>query len=143
MLDSLEETLSTPGLLGRAQLDWLAGALDANRDKPALVMIHHNPGLTGNVGLKDTSAFFAVIRPRKQVKAYIFGHTHAWNVWQDQSGIHLINLPPVAYVFEPGQPAGWVHAMLEREGMQLELRCVDPAHNSQGQIVKLQWRESR
>jgi 3',5'-cyclic AMP phosphodiesterase CpdA len=142
VLDSLEETLSTPGLLGRAQLDWLAGALDANRDKPALVMIHHNPGLTGNVGLKDTSALFAVIRPRKQVKAYIFGHTHAWNVWQDQSGIHLINLPPVAYVFEPGQPAGWVHAMLEREGMQLELRCVDPAHKSHGQVHKLQWRES-
>jgi 3',5'-cyclic AMP phosphodiesterase CpdA len=140
VLDSLEETLSTPGLLGQAQLDWLAGALDANRKKPALVMIHHNPGLTGNVGLKDTAALFAVIRPRKQVKAYIFGHTHAWNVWQDESGIHLINLPAVAYVFQPGEPAGWVHAMLEREGMQLELRCVDPAHKSHGQILKLQWR---
>src|ERR1039457_1670409 len=37
VLDSLEETLSTPGLLGQAQLDWLAGALDANGSKPALV----------------------------------------------------------------------------------------------------------
>jgi len=142
VLDSLEETLSTPGLLGQAQLDWLAGALDANRNKPALVLVHHNPGLTGNVGLKDTAALFAVIRPRKQVKAYIFGHTHTWNVWKDESGIHLINLPPVAYVFQPGDPAGWVHARLEREGMQLELRCVDPAHKSQGQILKLQWRAS-
>ena len=102
VLDSLEETLSTPGLLGQAQLDWLAGALDANPDKPALVLVHHNPGLTGNVGLKDTAAFFAVIRPRKQVKAYIFGHTHVWNVWPDESGIHLINLPPVSYVFQAG-----------------------------------------
>jgi len=140
VLDSLEQTLAAPGLLGQEQLDWLAGALDANPDKPALVLIHHNPGLTGNIGLKDTTALLDIIRPRKQVKAYIFGHTHAWNVWQDDSGIHLINLPPVGYVFQPGLPAGWVHAALEHEGLQLELRCVDPTHKSHGQIVKLQWR---
>ena len=52
VLDSLEKTLSTPGLLGQEQLDWLAGALDANPDKPALVLIHHNPGLSGNIGLE-------------------------------------------------------------------------------------------
>ncbi len=142
VLDSLETTLSTPGLLGQKQLDWLAGALDANPDKPALVLIHHNPGISGNMGLKDTAALFEIIRPRKQVKAYIFGHTHAWNVWQDDSGIHLINLPPVAYVFQPGLPAGWVHAMLERKGMQLELRCVDPTHKSNGQTIQLQWRSA-
>ena len=140
VLDSLEKTLSTPGLLGQEQLDWLASALDANPHKPALVLIHHNPGISGNIGLKDTAALFEIIRPRKQVKAYIFGHTHAWNVWQDESGIHLINLPPVAYVFQPDEPAGWVHAMLESKGMRLELRCVDLAHKSHGQIVKLHWR---
>jgi 3',5'-cyclic AMP phosphodiesterase CpdA len=140
VLDSLETTQSTPGLLGKEQLDWLAGALDANPGQPALVLIHHNPGLSGNLGLKDTTALFEIIRPRKQVKAYIFGHTHAWNVWQDESGIHLINLPPVAYVFQPDEPAGWVHAMLESKGMRLELRCVDLAHKSHGQIVKLHWR---
>lgn len=140
VLDSLETTLSTPGLLGREQLDWLAGALDANPSQPALVLIHHNPGLSGNFGLKDTTALFEVIRPRKQVKAYIYGHTHAWNVGQDESGIHLINLPPVGYVFTEGLPAGWVHATLERKGIRLELRCVDHAHKSHGQIVKLRWR---
>ena len=81
VLDSLETTLSTPGLLGQAQLDWLAKSLDANPDKPALVLLHHNPGTIAKVGgLKDTDALFAVIRPRKQVKAYIFGHTHFWHV---------------------------------------------------------------
>lgn len=140
VLDSLESTLSTPGLLGQEQLDWLAGALDANAGKPALVLIHHNPGKIGTVsGLKDTEALFGIIGP-KQVKAYIFGHTHVWHVKEDVSGIHLVNLPPVAYVFQPGEPAGWVHALLERKGMQLKLRCVDPAHKSHGQIVKLQWR---
>ncbi len=143
VLDSLEKTLSTPGALGQAQLDWLAGALDANPDKPALVLLHHNPGTIASVsGLTDTDALFAVIRPRKQVKAYIFGHTHVWHVDKDVSGIHLVNLPPVAYIFKPGEPAGWVHATLERNGMRLELRCVDPAHKSQGQVAKLQWRAS-
>jgi len=141
VLDSLEKTLQTPGLLGEGQLDWLARALDANRKKPALVLVHHNPGTMAKVGgLKDTEALFDVIRPRKQVKAYIFGHTHAWQVVQDPSGIHLINLPPVAYVFREGDPAGWVHATLGRKGMRLELRCVDPAHKSHGQAVKLNWR---
>jgi hypothetical protein len=46
----------------------------------------------------------------------------------------------VAYVFQQSAPAGWVHAMLERKGMRLELRCVDPAHKSQGQVLKLKWR---
>jgi len=140
VLDSLETTLSTPGLLGKEQLGWLAGALDANPDLPALVLIHHNPGLSGNLGLKDTTALFEIIRPRKQVKAYIFGHTHAWNVGQDESGIHLINLPPVGYVFTDGLPTGWAHAALERKGMQLELRCVDRTHKLHGQTFKLQWR---
>ena len=44
MLDSLERTLSTPGLLGEEQLKWLARTLDENRSKPAIVFIHHNPG---------------------------------------------------------------------------------------------------
>lgn len=141
ILDSLEKTLQTPGLLGQEQLDWLAQALDANRKKPALVLLHHNPGTMANVGgLKDTEALFQVIRPRKQVKAYIFGHTHAWQVARDPSGIHLINLPPVAYVFREGDPAGWVHSTLERKGMRLELRCVDPTHKSHGQVIKLDWR---
>ncbi len=141
ILDSLEKTLATPGLLGQQQLDWLAATLDASADKPALVLLHHNPGKMANVGgLKDTEALYEVIRPRKQVKAYIFGHTHAWHVEKDPSGIHLINLPPVAYVFRAGDPAGWVHATLERKGMRLELRCIDPAHKSHDQLVKLQWR---
>jgi hypothetical protein len=141
ILDSLEKTLQTPGLLGHGQLEWLAQALDANRKKPALVLVHHNPGTMANVGgLKDTEALFGVIRPRKQVKAYIFGHTHVWEVTQDPSGIHLINLPPVAYIVREGDPAGWVHATIERKGMRLELRCLDAAHKSHGQVVKLAWR---
>jgi len=140
ILDSLETTLSTPGLLCREQLDWLASALDANTEKPALVLVHHNPGLSGNLGLKDTAAFFEIIRPRRQVKAYIYGHTHSWKVEKDRSGIHFINLPPVAYVFREGEPSGWVRATLQSDSMRLELRCLDIEHKAHGQIANLKWR---
>lgn len=141
LLDSLETTLQTPGSLGPHQLDWLAKNLDANRKKPALVVLHHNPGNSENVGgLKDTEALLDVIRPRQQVKAWIFGHTHKWNVRADESGIHLVNLPPVAYVFQAANPSGWVHATLRRDGLNLELRCLDPAHKNHGQMVVLKWR---
>jgi 3',5'-cyclic AMP phosphodiesterase CpdA len=141
ILDSLEQTQSSPGLLGPEQLGWLAKALDQEPTTPALVVIHHNPGLNGgNLGLKDTFPLFEVIRPRRQVKAYIYGHTHSWKVESDTSGIHLVNLPPVSYVFREGQPSGWVHASIEEDAMQLELRCIDPTHKAHGQKMKLQWR---
>lgn len=145
VLDSLEKTNSTPGLLGEEQLDWLAKTLDANSSKPAIIMIHHNPGEDKSAsfsisGLKDTQSLFNIIRPRKQVKAYIFGHTHDWKVDRDPSGIHLVNLPPVAYVFKDGNPSGWVHATMGRSNMRLELRCLDTKHAAHGQVRDLEWR---
>ena len=143
ILDSLETTLATPGSLGAAQLAWLAKSLDANRRRPAVVVLHHNPGVRENVsGLKDTEALLEVIRPRQQVKAWIFGHTHVWQIQLDPSGIHLINLPPVAYLFQPGDPAGWVHATIRPDGMKLELRCLDTAHKNHGQVTDLKWRSA-
>jgi 3',5'-cyclic AMP phosphodiesterase CpdA len=140
VLDSLDKTLSTPGRIGKPQLSWLAESLDANRDKPAMVVVHHNPGISGNVGLKDTQDFFEVIRPRRQVKAYIYGHTHNWNVEKDQSGLHLVNLPPVSYVFRSGDPSGWVHATTRADGMQLTFHCLDQGHKANGQVIDLNWR---
>jgi Icc protein len=141
ILDSLDKTLSTPGLLGHEQLDWLAKSLDEHEQKPALVLVHHNPGLNGgNMGLKDTLSFLEIIRPRKQVKAYIYGHTHHWQVEQDPSGIHFVNLPPVAYVFHDGDPSGWVQATMKPDGMRLELRCIDPSHKAHAEIHDLTWR---
>lgn len=141
LLDSLEKTLATPGLLGETQIAWLARALDANKNKPAIVVLHHNlDAKNGNFALKDTPQFLEVVRPRKQVKACVFGHTHVWRTWQDESGIHCVNLPPVAYIFKAGDPAGWVHAQLERHGMKLGLHCVDPRHPAHGQMLKLGWR---
>ncbi|MDB6121217.1 MAG: Metallophosphoesterase [Pedosphaera sp.] len=142
VLDSLEKTMSTPGLLGEAQLKWLAHALDENKDKPAIVVAHHNLVAGGDkpAGLKDADQLLEIIRPRKQVKAYFYGHTHNWGIDQDPSGIHLINLPPTAYLFKEGKPNGWVHATLERKGVRLELRCLDAKHPVHGEVHHLKWR---
>jgi len=163
VLDSLIHTLTTPGRLGEAQRAWLAGALDANTDKPALILIHHQPALlvggkTGSgaeetaelfammaggrngSGLEDAAELLAILRPRRQVKAWFFGHTHRWGAYQDESGIHLINLPPTAYLFDEGRPNGWVHAAVQDGGARLELRCLDHAHKDHGQVVNLAWR---
>ena len=50
-----------------------------------------------------------MVLPRKQVKAYFYGHTHIWGR-TDISGIHLVNLPAMAWAFDPTQPRGFVTA---------------------------------
>lgn len=142
VLDSLEKTSQTPGALGADQLKWLVETLDANSTKPAVVLVHHNPGLEGNLGLKDTILLWEILRPRKQVKAWVYGHTHNWRIAQDDSGIHLINLPPTSYIFRDGDPAGWVQVTTHGNGMKLELHSLDAQHKSHGQIVDLKWRDA-
>lgn len=141
VLDSLVRTLYTPGQLGPMQRAWLASALDRHRGKPAIVVVHHNPRFGSDPhALEDTEQLLAVLRPRPHVKALVFGHTHRWNVSQDKSGLHLVNLPPTAYVFQAGRPSGWVYAALQPEGMRLELRCLDRTRDDHGQVAELTWR---
>jgi Icc protein len=142
VLDSMEKVNVTPGILGEAQLEWLAKTLDANKGKPAIVMVHHDLQ-KGEVktGLKDTDKLVAIMEPRKQVKALVYGHTHHWNIKQEAGGIHFINLPPVAYTFNNTDPNGWVLATLQSGGMKLKLHAFDTAHKANGQVVDLKWRE--
>jgi 3',5'-cyclic AMP phosphodiesterase CpdA len=141
LLDSLDRVNATPGELGREQIDWLAGALDARPMKPALVVVHHDPqwDRPKPTGLIDTEKLFAVLAPRKQVKALIFGHTHRWSR-DRREGIHLVNLPPVAYVFTEGLPNGWVDVRLREGGAVLTLQALDPRHRQHGETAELAWR---
>jgi len=146
LLDTLKVVNQVTGQLGVDQLRWLAMALDERLDKPAIVMAHHNPqftppadGQTWN-GIQDTAELFDILQQRRQVKALIFGHTHVWKVEQRER-LQLINLPPVAYVFSPEQPSGWVEARLRANGLQLTLRTHDKTakHPQSGQIVDIAW----
>jgi 3',5'-cyclic AMP phosphodiesterase CpdA len=145
LLDSLEETNALPGRLGRAQLDWLAGALDRRRDKPAILAVHHPPEflpLPEPMGIIDTWPLLEVIRPRRRVKAVVFGHLHNWTHSRVE-GIHYIGLPATAYPFSPDRPVGWVEALLRDAGMTLELRCLDRRHPQQGEKAEFDWRSDR
>lgn len=142
LLDSLDATARTPGALGADQLKWLDHQLAARRDRPAIVVCHHPLDITGLLGLKDTLALEDLLVRHQHVKAFIFGHTHNWNLSQHASGVHLINLPQVSYPFVPGRPSGWVRTTLARDGMEIELRCLDHTHPEHAQLARLKWRAS-
>ncbi len=156
LLDSLEKVNVTPGNLGEEQLAWLDKQLTAHSDKPALVMAHHNVDvgkilatsdvvaeLAGNripvPGLTDSDRLLEILRSHRHVSAYFCGHTHQWNVlrWE---GIHLVNLPCVAYPFTPKDPSGWVVAKSTSVATELELCAIDKGHSMHGQKVSIPHR---
>lgn len=140
LLDSLDQVNVTPGRLGEKQLAWLAAALDAQKDKPALILAHHHPDWEGKSnGLKDTTALFDLLLPRRQVKAYFFGHAHRWSIGRYKE-IHLVNLPTTAWLFDPTQPNGFVTIRLQPEGVTLTLHALDGKHPKHGETVELPWR---
>ena len=140
LLDSLEDTNQTPGILGEAQLLWLARALSARPEKPAILVAHHNLNTRGGTtGLKDSAALEEIFTRFPQIKAFIFGHTHNWEVSQHQTGVHFINLPPTSYVFNETRPSGWVRGTLTRDGMEVELRALDSKHPEHAQVKQLKW----
>jgi 3',5'-cyclic AMP phosphodiesterase CpdA len=154
ILDSLEVTHQTPGLLGPEPLAWLKNHLEAHPDKPALVMMHHDPHRNPAPptqpastqpasqpvykGLKDTQALLDILLPRKQVKVLFFGHTHVWSM-KKQDGLHLVNLPAVAYPFKASEPSGWVDCKLSDQSIHLQLRCVRE-HPKDKEAALLTWR---
>jgi Icc protein len=144
LLDSLTQVDVVTGEIGIAQREWLARALTNHRDKPALVMVHHNPQFEPPAegkawgGIKDTAELIDLLASHQHVQALIFGHSHNWSITR-RGKIHLINLPPVAYVFSPGKPNGWVLAQVQERGLRLELRTIDPTHKQHGEIVELMW----
>ena len=139
-LDSLDKVNVTPGKLGEEQLTWLAKSLDERTDKPAIISVHHHPVFTGEriSGITDTKALFDVLAPRRHVKAVIFGHTHAWGI-TERDGIHLINLPPVAYPFDKTKPSGWVEARIGPGKLSLTLRALH-GHKQDGESHQLPLR---
>lgn len=144
LMDSMERTNYTPGFFGDEQLQWLEDELDSRKDKPAILFAHHYPDYSSGVvknphALKDTEAFFNRIKDRRQVKAYVFGHSHVWNHLRKHD-IHLVNLPTTAWRFDRKQPFAWVLAELQDRGMSLRLRSIDWEHPKHDELVSLEWR---
>lgn len=151
LLDSLRYVNKVEGEFGEVQLGWIAKILEANPDKPAILIGHHYPQvfrediIPGDEkikisGLVDSEPFLDLLGKHPSAKAYIYGHSHTWLTKQESNGLHQINLPPTAYVFNPKMPNGWVRATLGASGIGLELRALDPQHPQHGETKQLAWR---
>jgi hypothetical protein len=144
ILDSFDPRNPGGGVLGEKQLKWLASALDARKEKPALVFAHHplqfGADRTGKSnGLADADDLWPLLKDRKQVKAYVFGHTHTWRL-AEKDGIHLINLPAIGYPFAKAEVTGWVDVHLADGGAKFEVWAIDPKHAKNGAKAELKWR---
>ena len=142
LLDSLEATNSTPGSIGEEQMAWLDQSLKSSPNRPALVMVHHNPQPTGTLkisGQKDTESLSSVLERHRQVKALFFGHTHVASV-EEVNGLHWVNLPACAYHFNATQPTGWTMVRINHSECTLTLFDTAKSHSLHAQEIRLKWR---
>jgi 3',5'-cyclic AMP phosphodiesterase CpdA len=138
ILDALYDNDFGAGFFGTAQLRWLRKELNARKDKPAILFAHHN--LEHNTGsLIDSEQFWSIIKPQKQVKAYVYGHTHVYRQ-SVRDDVHLINLPALGWEFQQGkQPLGWSDVLLSESGIQLTLHTVNKAHPKNNDVRQFTW----
>lgn len=144
LLDSLDKVDQVDGVLGEVQRRWLGQTLDARPELATVVLMHHHPSPTAEPAkgaLQDTTALLEILRPRNQVKALVFGHTHTWRR-EERDGLHLVNLPAVAYHFEKPQPLGWcrLEPAGDGAGARVVLRCIGGDRSKDGENVALAWR---
>lgn len=144
LLDSLEVTDQTPGLLGEKQLGWLDRTLRDLPNKPTIVITHHD--LQGPVeegkketGLKDTAALIKVLEAHSKVQAFIHGHTHRWEVKTRNSGLHVINVPAIGYAHNPVQPTGYLTARVTKKSLTVQLHAKDETHPAHNEKHELAW----
>jgi 3',5'-cyclic AMP phosphodiesterase CpdA len=139
MLDSLLYTNKVPGLLGKAQRQWLENYLKESDETPTILCFHH--ALSDSDGdLLDVPRLFSMIAPIRKVKAIVYGHSHAYG-FSEFEGIHLINLPAVGYNFSDSEPVGWVEARLKSRGGDFVLHAVGGNKDRDGSVTKLAWRK--
>ncbi len=138
LLDSLIQANYTPGLLGKAQRDWLQRYLLKETSKPIVLVVHHTLD-DRDTALLDVLWLYRIIEPLQVVKAILYGHSHAWSV-QEHAGIHLINLPATGYNFNDNEPVGWVEAEFTASGAAFQLHAVGGNRSRDGETVSLRWR---
>lgn len=145
LLDSLKETMIAQGDLGSAQAEWLAKMLDEHRDRPAIIVAHHNPRLGGDPkhypgGLIDSEPLWQMLEQRPHVKAYIHGHIHDRG-YSSHRGIHIINTPAISYVADPAlSTTGWTLARLHDKAATLTTLTHLPDHEWNNRSESLEWR---
>ena len=138
VLDSLYETNTAPGFLGKVQREWLAKFLEDHTTKPVLVFVHHTLD-DSDSSLLDADRFLNIVTPRRQVKAVFYGHSHQYK-YEIRDGLHLVNQPAVGYNFADDQPVGWLAAELTAQNARLTLHAIGGNRAQDGQSQLLNWR---
>ncbi len=123
LLDSLFRNDLVPGLLGKAQRDWLGDFLAASDPLITLVGVHH-PLADGDTNLLDSARLLDLLRSYPQVKAVIHGHDHAFR-HGSEGGLHVIGLPAVGMPLEGDEALGWIEARLDEEGARLRFHVAE------------------
>jgi len=139
MLDSLLYTNKVPGLLGKAQRQWLENYLKKSDETPTILCFHHTLS-DGDGDLLDVPRLYSMIAPIRKVKAIVYGHSHVYG-YSEFEGIHLINLPAVGYNFSDSDPVGWVQARLTNRGGDFILHAVAGNRDKDDSVMKLAWRK--
>lgn len=148
---------SQAGALERSQIDWLAKALDAHSDRPALVMVHHNINPSLEVGkraetilrsaapyhqlaggLTDTDEFLKVVLGRRHVKAVFTAHKHQLRIHRID-GVYFVFQPAVGFPFAEPDATGWLTLRLLEGGAALEMHAFDARHAHAGVRLDLPW----
>jgi 3',5'-cyclic AMP phosphodiesterase CpdA len=138
MLDSLLYVNKVPGLLGKAQRQWLVNYLSECDDTPTILCFHHTLE-DGDGDLLDLPRLYSAIKPIRKVKAIVYGHSHEYK-FSDFEGIHLINIPAVGYNFNDAEPVGWVEATLTSKGGHFKLHAIAGNKTNDQGVTKLKWR---
>jgi Icc protein len=97
---------SEGGHLDVGELEALDRQLAGQRERPALVWLHHQPVQVGSpwldtMAVDNPDALFEVIDRHPQVRAVIWGHVHQCFEW-DRSGVRLLATPSTCIQFLPG-----------------------------------------
>jgi len=96
------------GMLGADELHRIDAALEACRDRHALVCLHHQPipmeaaGLDG-LGLRDADRLVAIIGRHPHVRAVVWGHAHqSLDLYRDAT--RWLCTPSTCMQFRPRDP---------------------------------------
>jgi hypothetical protein len=127
-----------PGLLGKAQRQWLVKYLSECDDTPTILCFHHTLG-DGDGDLLDLPRLYTAIKPIRKVKAIVYGHSHEYK-FSEFEGIHLINIPAVGYNFNDSEPVGWVEAVLTAKDGRFKLHAIAGNTDNDQTVTKLTWR---
>ena len=148
LLDTLKDTPAAPGRLGAEQIAWLLQEVDARPDRPVVLVAHHNPTVGGDPvhfpgGLEDTAIVWPELVKRPQVKAFMHGHIHDWNLAL-HSGIHIVNTLATSTVGNKAvSTTGWTLAHFQPTGVELNIHTHVVGHPWSAERKWLFWRPAK